>query len=361
MTGAPRKPIVIAHRGASGYRPEHTLAAYQLALEQGADFIEPDLVATLDGALICRHENALAVLDADGNVNRTDTSTDVFQRPEFRARETLKSIDGRSVRGWFCEDFTLAEIKTLRAIERLPALRQANCIFDGKFEIPTFDEVLDLLASHERATGHRAGVYPETKHPSYFATTGCRLDGVPIQVDLSRALVDTLCKARFTDPTRVFIQSFEVNNLRELARVIMPRANVSLPLIQLMEPSGQPFDAMLAGSALDYRLMSSPAGLAEIATYAQGIGPHKSMVIPRDDQDRLGVPASLLQFARAVGLAIHAWTFRAENFFLPAELRQGKAPSMHGDLLAELRQFMALGLDGVFCDYPDLAVRARDG
>ncbi len=204
-------PIVIAHRGASGYRPEHTLAAYELAIEQGADFIEPDLVPTADGVLIARHENELS------------GSTDVASRPEFAGRRATKRIDGVEVAGWFSEDFTLAELKTLRAREPLPDLRPAGAAYDGRFEVPTFDEVIALAAAHG------VGIYPETKHPTYFRHEGRRLDGTPIGIDTSRTLVDRLVANGFTDPQRVFIQSFEIANLLELEQRILPAAGIDLP------------------------------------------------------------------------------------------------------------------------------------
>lgn len=352
--------LVIAHRGASGYRPEHTLASYRLALAMGADFIEPDLVATRDGALICRHENALAVLDPDGSLNRTDTSTDVHARPEFAARLTRKRIDGRDIHGWFSEDFTLAEIKTLRAVERLPALRPANCAFDGQFEIPTFAEVIALLKAHEAHTGRRAGVYPETKHPSYFQTEGRHHDGTPIGIDLGAALIATLRAEGFTAPSRVFIQSFEIGNLEILRQRTMPAAGVDLPLIQLIEADGAPYDTVLAGRPRAYASLLTAAGLAEIARYATGIGPHKGLLIPRGASDELQAPGALLDAAHAAGLLVHAWTFRAENHFLPAGCRRGADPAARGDLEAEIRQFRAAGLDGVFADQADYAVRVRD-
>ena len=352
------KPIVIAHRGASGYRPEHTLAAYELAIAQGANFIEPDLVATRDGWLICRHENALAVLQPDGTVNATDTSTDVYRRTEFAARLTTKRVDGREIRGWFSEDFTLADIKTLRAIERIPALRPANTAYDGLYEIPTFDEVITLVKTHEARTAERVGVYPETKHPSYFLHDGHRLDGEPIAIHLGERVLATLRDQRFCDPARVFIQSFEVGNLRELARDLLPRAHLDLPLIQLIEADGAPYDLQLIGSPRRYRELLQPAGLADIARYARGVGVFKQLVIPLANADALSEPTSLVKDAHDAGLLVHAWTFRAENHFLPMPWRGAGAASAHGDLRAELVRHLGAGLDGVFCDHPDLAVQA---
>lgn len=352
-------PIVIAHRGASGYLPEHTLAAYRLAIEQGADFIEPDLVATADGHLIARHENALAVLADDGSLDRSETSTDVATRAEFAGRLTTKTIDGRAIRGWFSEDFTLAEIRTLRAIERIPALRPANTAYDGRYGIPTFAEVIALASEASIATGRPIGVYPETKHPTYFAREGRRLDGVtPIGIDLSQALVDALVAADFTDPARVYIQSFEVGNLRDLHDRILPAAGLRLPLILLMYGDGQPYDYTAGGDPRRYADLATPAGLAAVATYAAGIGVHKGMIVPRTPEDRLGAPTTLVRDAHAAGLRVHAWTFRAENQFLPAEHRRGGAPEAIGDLAGEISVFLDQGIDGLFSDHPDHARQA---
>ena len=354
------RPLVIAHRGASGYRPEHTLAAYQLALDQGADFIEPDLVATLDGVLICRHENALAVLHADGSLNLTETSTDVYRRADFAARLVTKRIDGRAVRGWFSEDFTLSEIKTLRAIERLPALRPTNTQYNGHFEIPSFAEVIELIKAHAVRTGHRAGVYPETKHPSYFLEDGFFQTGARIGIHLGRALVATLVDHRFTDPTRVFIQSFEIGNLQELRRQILPAAGLAFPLIQLIDAHDAPYDTLLAGQPQPHAALLTPPGLQEIARYAAGIGPFKQLLIPRSADGALSSPTPVIEHAHAAGLEVHAWTFRAENYFLPAPQRRGTQVAARGALEDEIRAHFAAGLDGVFSDHPDYALRARD-
>jgi glycerophosphoryl diester phosphodiesterase len=294
------RPFVIAHRGASGYVPEHTLAGYFVAIQQGADYVEPDLVITKDGALVARHENEIG------------GTTDVAAHPEFAARRTAKSIDGEKVEGWFTEDFTLAELKTLRARERLPRLRTANASYDGEFAVPTFDEVLDLVAAADaqraeqaRAAGKpapaRIGVYPETKHPSYFAGIGLHFD--------DRMLESLRRHGYSTRRDPICLQSFEVANLKAL------RLKTDLPLVQLVAPEGQPFDFTLAGDPRSYSNLMEDAGLQEIATYADAIGPHKWMVVefgsagPRD--------TGLARRARAVGLGIHVWTLRAENEFLP--------------------------------------------
>ncbi len=324
-----RTPIVIGHRGASGDRPEHTLESYRVAIEQGADFIEPDLVSTRDGVLVARHENEIS------------GTTDVASRPEFASRRVTKAIDGSPVTGWFTEDFTLAEIKTLRARERLPQVR--GTAYDGRFEVPTLREVLDLV---KETKGRRIGVYPETKHPSYF-------DGIGLSLEepLVKALGEAGLRER-EDP--VFIQSFEVANLKDLSRRTRVR------LVQLIDASGRPYDFTVRGDTRTYADLVTPAGLREIATYAQGIGVNKNLVRPRDAQDRLLPATSVVRDAHREGLLVHAWTFRAENFFLPAEFRTGAAPQERGDMAAEVRAFLAEGLDGFFTDHPGAGVAGRN-
>lgn len=331
MRGAERlePPIVIGHRGASGYRPEHTLASYWLAIRQGCDFIEPDLVATRDGVLVARHENEIS------------GTTDVAERPEFAARLTEKRIDGRSVSGFFSEDFTLAELKTLRARERLPELRRANTRFDGLFAIPTLDEVLALARRASRLLGRRVGVYPETKHPSYFAGLGLALE------DLLLASLQRF--GYHGSRAAVFIQSFEVQNLVALRR------RSDLPLIQLMEAGGRPYDFRAAGDPRSYADLTTPEALREVARYASGIGVDKAMLIPRGPEGELQAPNELVRDAHAAGLLVHAWTFRRENAFLPRDFRAGESAVDGGDLRAECRRFLELGVDGLFCDHPDRA------
>lgn len=325
------QPIVIGHRGASGYRPEHTLAAYTLAIEQGADYVEPDLVMTRDGVLVARHENEIG------------GTTDVARHPEFARRKTTKRVDGVEVTGWFTEDFTLAELQRLRARERIPHLRPQNTRFDGRFGIPTFDEVLALVRQAERARGSRIGVYPETKHPTYFARLG-----LPMEDRLLATLTAHGYEGR---DAAVFVQSFEVTNLRAL------RSRTRLPLVQLIEAEGAPYDLVEAGDPRTYAHLVTPAGLAEIARYADAIGVHKSLIIPREADGSLGRPTELVAAAHAARLAVHGWTFRAENEFLPKNLRVGTDPAAHGDLAAEIRIFLSAGLDGLFTDQPDLARR----
>lgn len=375
------RPIVIAHRGASGYRPEHTLEAYRLAIRQGADFIEPDLVATADGVLVARHDNEIS------------TTTDVAAHPAFASRHTTKTIDGTPTTGWFTEDFTLAELRALRAKERLPALRPANTRFDGLYPIPTFAEVL-RLAERESRDGRVVGVYPETKHPTYFASEGRRLDGQPISISLGAALVATLVAERFTDPRRVFIQSFEVENLIELKDRLMPAAGIDLPLVQLFGDldADAPYDiacnvargADLAGvygslaAVLDGGLRADTRyGALAAATvlhwmrahYAAGIGPWKGSVLRRVAADDVGAPARdgveasgdvamaqpLLAHALQAGLLVHPYTLRAEPAFLTRSL-SGATLSV----AEEAAQLFGLGVQGIFIDQPDEGVAARE-
>ncbi len=328
LSGEP--PIVIAHRGASGNVVEHTLEAYQRGIDYGADFIEPDLVLTKDGVLVARHENEIS------------GTTNVADKPEFADRKTTKFIDGRDHAGWFTEDFTLAELKTLRAKERLPDVRPENMQYDGKFEIPTFDEILQLLKAHETRTGERVGVYPETKHPSYFAAIGLVHE---------KPMLELLTKYGFDgadDP--VFIQSFEASNLRAL------NAKTDIRLVQLVADEGGPFDL----PDVLYADMLTAAGLAEMAKYADGIGPSKNMVIPRNADGRLSEPTGLVAAAHKARLVVHPWTFRIENAFLPADFHDGDTASANGDMKAEIQAYLATGIDGIFSDNPREAAIAVD-
>ena len=320
--------IVIAHRGASGERPEHSIASYALAIEQGADFIEPDLVLTKDGILVARHENEIS------------ETTDVASKAEFADRKTTKTIDGQTMTGWFTEDFTLAELKTLRAKERLPQLRQANMAYDGQFDIPTFDEILELAKIKSISTGRTIGVYPETKHPSYFSAIG-----LPHEAPLL-ALLQAYGHIEKSAP--IFIQSFEVENLKAL------RGKTKLRLIQLMDEKGSPADR----PDLSYPGMATPEGLKAVAEYADGIGPNKALVIPRNMLGNLTEPTPLVRDAHEAGLAVHPWTFRRENYFLPLSAKSGIDPRDAGDIVQEIRAFIAAGVDGIFSDNPAQAVAA---
>lgn len=336
---------MIGHRGASGYAPEHTLVSYFIAVEQGADYIEPDLVSTRDGVLIARHENEIG------------GTTDVARHPEFAERRTRKVIDGIAVEGWFAEDFTAAEIKRLRARERIPHLRPGNARLDGELEVPTFAEILSLVRGLEaerqaaaRGRGEppppRIGVYPETKHPSYFAAAG---------LPLERPLLETLAHFGYAGrDAPVYIQSFEVGNLQALRRT------TNLPLVQLIERQGAPYDLAAQGDGRNYRDLAAAAGLAAIAEYADAVGVEKSLVLPLTPDGALGAPTPLVADAHAVGLDVHVWTLRAENEFLPPVLRSGTDPATLGDAAAELAAFLAAGVDGFFTDQPGLAARTRN-
>ena len=297
--------VVIAHRGASGERPEHTLESYRLAIEEGADYIEPDLVMTRDGVLIARHENEIG------------GTTDVAEHAGFAARRRTQCIDGESYTGWFTEDFTLSEIKTLRARERLAELRPRNRQFDGRYAVPTFDEIMQLVMSANRQPGRNrpVGVYPETKHPAHFAAIG-------LPQELS--LLDTLRRYQYAKQgSPVFIQSFEPRNLRQLRRM------TPLPLVQLRE--------------------HELGDVGEIAKYADAIGIAKALATPE-----------AIRAAHAAKLRVHVWTFRAENEFLPADLKVGTDPEAHGNLGAEIRRYLERGIDGFFVDFPALGVAVRD-
>jgi glycerophosphoryl diester phosphodiesterase len=321
-------PVVIGHRGAAGYRPEHTLASYALAIEMGADYIEPDLVSTQDGVLVARHENEIS------------GTTDVATRAEFAGRETTRTVGGHQLSGWFTEDFTLAELKTLRAKERLPTVRPANTWYDGRYEIATFEEILDLAEQGGRARGVTIGVYPETKHPTYFDSIG---------LSLEEPLVEALRSHHLDRPNApVLIQSFETGNLRELA------AMVTVPLVQLVDIDGAPYDLVAAGDTRTYRDLMSPSGLADVASYAAAIGAHKGLLV-LDETDR----SALVTSAHAAGLLVHAWTVRDENRYLDERFRIGSDPDAHGDSVGLMLALLEAGVDGIFTDQPDSAIQAR--
>jgi glycerophosphoryl diester phosphodiesterase len=301
----PTRVIVIAHRGASGERPEHTLASYQRAIEQGADYIEPDLVMTRDGVLVARHEPEIG------------GTTDVADHPEFASRHRTQAVDGETMNGWFTEDFTLAELKTLRARERLPKLRPANTVFDGQFQVPTFDEIMQLAVdTNRRRQGQpRIGVYPETKHPAHFQSLGLPQEA---------AVLETLGRFGYDAPgSPVFIQSFDPNNLKQF------RGMTRLPLVQLLEHEVE--------------------DIAGMARYADAIGVAKSLATPEN-----------VAAVHEAGMAVHVWTFRAENEFLPDDLKSGTDPAAHGDLPAEIERYLARGIDGFFVDFPAIGVLVRN-
>ena len=351
-------PLVIGHRGAAGYLPDHTLEGYKKAIEMGADFIEPDLVATSDGVLVARHEP-----------NITGT-TDVAQRPEFANRKTKKTVDGVEEEGWFVSDFTLAELKTLRAIQ---PFADRDPQFNGQFQIPTFVEVLDLAKAEGAKAGRTVGVYPETKHPTYHASLGLPLE--------DRLLATLATYGYTTKASPIIVQSFEVANLKYL------RSKTQVRLVQLVDgndlnadgsidltaPYGKPYDFAVAGDARTFASLLTPAGLQQVKTYADGIGPWKPYLIPSrqvdrnndgqpddlngdgkiDERDRvLMAPTEVVKNAHAAGLFVHPYTFRSEARRLASDFK--------GDPKAEYKLFYELGVDGVFSDFPDQARAARD-
>jgi glycerophosphoryl diester phosphodiesterase len=353
-----RAPLLIAHRGASGYRPEHTLEAYALGIEQGADFIEPDLVLSKDGVLHARHEPMLArvQLESDGRaikrtadgkpeLHRSDTSTNVWQLEKYTDRLTIKQLDGKPVGGWFAEDFTAAELRAdVRAQERLRDLRQGNNVYNNLYFIPTLAEVIELAQRRSKELGRTIGIYPETKHPSYFKSITDAMGSQRME-DLLVAQLHAAYGNNRDAP--VFIQSFEVNNLQYM------RSKTKLRLIQLLSANGQPYDFQLAGDKRGYQELASSQGLDFLKGYVDGIGAHTQLIVPTDGR-RLLTPTALIQNAHARGLPVHGWTFRAENQFLPTELARGTSSSAHGDMAAQLRVFIEAGMDGLFADHPDL-------
>lgn len=377
-------PKILGHRGASGKLPEHTLEAYKQAIADGADFIEPDLVVTKDGVLIARHEPALAILNPDGTLNLSNTTTDVYditKYPQFADRKKTVSLDGTEITGWFAEDFTLEEIKTLRAIQRVPFRDQS---FNGQFEIPTLAEIIDLVKEVEAETGKKIGIYPETKHPTYSAEEATYVGTTEkINRNISEILIDTLKAENFTDPSRIFIQSFEVGNLKDLHDRIMPEAGVDIPLVQLFDAAGitlngeiietQPYDFEVSDDLRTYGDLRTPEGLAEIATYADGIGPWKRLIVSvrgtdanndglADDINNDGTvneadrtllpPTTLVQDAHNAGLQVHPYTFRDEDLYLAADYK--------GNPELEFQQFFQLGVDALFTDFPDTGDKVRD-
>ncbi|SNR76978.1 glycerophosphoryl diester phosphodiesterase [Haloechinothrix alba] len=323
---------IIGHRGAAGYRPEQTIASFELAARMGVDYLECDLVSTADGVLVAGHGTTLS------------QTTDVTERPEFAQRRTTRTINGTRIDDWFVEDFTIDEIKTLRAREPVPAIRRCSTLYDDRYEIATLREIIDVTTALSATLGRHIGLYLETKHPSYF-----RRIGKPLEP----ALVETLDEYGLDVPgSGVYIQSFEVTNLREL------REQLHLPLVQLTWVASGPYDRVSAGDPRTYADMMSPEGLAEIATYAEAIGPRKDSIIPRTDDGALGQPTSLVADAHDAGLAVHPYTFRAENAYLPREFRSSLRRTDLGDLESEIEAFLAVGVDRLFVDHPDIAAEA---
>lgn len=325
-----QSPLIIAHRGASGERPEHTRAAYLLAVEQGADVIEPDLVLTKDGVLVDRHENEIG------------GTTDVADRPEFADRKTTRIIDGVETPGWFTEDFTLAELKTLRARERLPAFRPASAAFDGQEPIQTFDEVVAIAREASTRTGRTIAVAPELKHPAYFASIGLPMED---------RFVAELARLGLTGADApIIVQCFEVGPLERLSR------RIDIPLAQLVSPTGGPADR----PGLTYAEMLTPQGLRSVAAYADWLAPEMTLVLPRDAEGRSTAPSALVAEAHAAGLKVVVWTVRAENAFLPTERRRGQDFAEPGDMGGLVRDLADAGVDALFTDFPGLARQALD-
>jgi len=329
-------PTIIGHRGASGYRPEHTFGSYQLALDMGADIVEAgDLVPTKDGHLVCRHEPEIG------------GTTDVASHAEFKDRKRTKVLDGVSVTGWFTEDFTLAELKRLRAVERIPANRPHNTLYDGRWEIPTFEEVLTWQDEQTRRRGKQVWIYPETKHPTYFRKQGLGLE------ERVAKLLRKYGKDKAHSP--VILQSFEPSSIQRLNKLV---AN---PLVVLLDAAtSRPWDFVESGDPRTVADLITPAGLKEIAGYAQGIGPTLNLIIPRDADGRLTQPTTLVRDAHAAGLILHPYTMRNENPFLPAEYRKGADADGYGDVFGAYRTYFATGIDGVFTDNADTGVLARE-
>jgi glycerophosphoryl diester phosphodiesterase len=331
--------LVIGHRGAPAWRPEHTLASYARAIADGADFIEPDLVMTRDGVPVARHENEIGA------------TTDVADHPGFAGRKVTKQVDGHTVTGWFTEDFTLAELKTLRARERLPRLRGTR--HDGEFQILTLQEIIEFVATESTLAGRPVGIIPEIKHGSYFQGIGLPMED---------RLLATLAGHAYTRTAPVEIQSFEIANLKYLHDRLGAR-HPNIRLLQLLDaPDAQPFDVAAAGGDLDYARMMTPDGLREIAHYAAAIGPDLGAIIPRTADGRLGRPTRLVREAHAVGLEVHPYTFRPENQFLAKDFWQGDDPHTlnQAGLIAQIEAYLDAGIDAFFTDDPASGRRAVD-
>lgn len=333
-----RRVEVFGHRGACAWFPEHTVASYLRAVADGADYVEPDLCITRDGVLVVRHENDMS------------ETTDVSAHPEFAGRRTRKTVDGEAVTGWFTEDFTLAEIKTLRAKERLPKVRPANTAWDGAFQVVTFEEMLEVLAAEGAQRGRPVGVVPELKHSTYFAARGLPLED---------RFLDVLARHRYTRTAPVEIQSFEVANLNYLRSKLGRPANVRL--MQLTgDPRRSPADVAAAGGSTTWAQITGAQGLVEVKRYADVVAPNARAVIPLGPDGRLAAPTPLVRDAHAAGLLVHVWTFRPENVFLAADFRDGAGEDARNPegSVAEMRRYLTAGIDGLFSDDPGLARRA---
>jgi glycerophosphoryl diester phosphodiesterase len=338
------KVLVIGHRGASALRPEHTLASYGKAIADGADFIEPDLVMTKDGVPVARHENEIS------------GTTDVASHPEFAARKTTKRVDGVAITGWFTEDFTLDELKTLRARERLPQLRSTR--YDGEFQIPTLDEIIDFVAAESAVVGHPVGIIPEIKHGTYFQK---------LRLPMEDKVLAILAAHTYTQTAPVEIQSFEIANLRYLRGKLGGKGaankHPNIRLLQLLgDAKEQTYDEVVAGGKLTFADMMTPAGLRDIATYADAIGPNIRSIIPLAADGTLGQPTALVHDAHAAGLELHPYTFRPENFFQAKNFWQGSDPKTFnaGGSIAEIRAYLDAGIDAFFTDDPALGRQALD-
>jgi len=333
------KVLVIGHRGASALRPEHTLAAYGKAIIDGADFIEPDLVMTRDGVLVARHENAIG------------GTTDVAIHPQFATRKTAKIVDGKRVTDWFTEDFTLAELKTLRARERLPQFRSTE--YDGEFPIVTLEEIIDFVATESQRAGRLIGIIPELKSGSYFRQLGLPMED---------RLLDALSKHEYTRRAPVEIQSFEIGNLKYLREQLRSERE-NIRLLQLLDlPDRQPYDVVAAAGSLTYGEMMMPTGLRDIANYADAIGPDFRAIIPYLPDGSLGQASMLVRDAHAAGLELHPYTFRPENHYLATDFRQGDDPhGYNGDgMIKQLQAYLDAGVDAFFTDDPALGRQAVD-
>ncbi|MFS2105959.1 glycerophosphodiester phosphodiesterase [Ralstonia sp. Ralssp135] len=330
---------VIGHRGAPALRPEHTLASYQKAIDDGADIIEPDIVSTKDGVLVARHENEIS-----GTTNVADVAA-------FAGRRTTKTIDGTSITGWFTEDFTLGELKTLRARERIPSIRPDNTVYNDQFDIPTLDEIIALARDQSAKLGRNIGIYPETKHPTYFQSIGLPLED---------RLIDGLRRDAFTaSRTTVYIQSFEVANLKAIRNKI-GSSQPNWKLVQLMGTSSrQPYDFVVAKDSRTFGDMMTSQGMRDIAAYANGVGPDKSSIMGLDANGRLTDPTDLIRNAHNAGLLVHPYTFRPENTFLPPSLRSGadNTRNVNGSI-TEIQTFLRAGVDGFFTDDPAVGRQA---